>query len=84
MGAACETLLRYRLVAAIHGVPSSWVYSHVREGAWPRLPHRRMGRTLRFVQCEVEEFARSGGYRPFEKGVGTKGVETIHQAHDSD
>jgi predicted DNA-binding transcriptional regulator AlpA len=62
-----EDMLNCRQVARLLAVSSAWVYLHVREDARPRLPHRRIGRTLRFSRPEIEAFIERGAYRLDER-----------------
>jgi excisionase family DNA binding protein len=60
--------LSYRDVADLLGVSVSWVYLHLRVS--PRLPHRRMGRTVRFVRSDIEDFVRAMSRRDSQAVVG--------------
>jgi len=59
-----DRYLKYREVAALLGVSVSWVYLHVRPDAQPRLPHRRIGRTLRFLRSDIEDFLKVASHPP--------------------
>lgn len=48
-----ESLLNAQAVAALLGVPSSWVYAETRAG---RLPHVRVGRYRRFRRAAIESW----------------------------
>lgn len=43
-------------VAQFLGMSPTWVYRHVASG---ELPHRKIGRAVRFVPAEVERWVRS-------------------------
>jgi predicted DNA-binding transcriptional regulator AlpA len=63
--------LNCRQVADLLGMSASWVYLHTKPGQNPRLPHQRIGGTLRFFRSEIEAFASGTKYR---SGCETEGV----------
>jgi predicted DNA-binding transcriptional regulator AlpA len=65
--------LNCREVACQLGMSVSWVYLHTKPGFHPRVPHQRLGRALRFLQSEIEEFIRSASYRLGPRGAGKRG-----------
>jgi len=51
-----ETRLTVPEVAEALARPKSFVYARTYEGAEDPIPHRRIGRNLRFVACEIREW----------------------------
>jgi excisionase family DNA binding protein len=54
-----DELLTVEEVASLLKVPKSWIYAHTRKRHVERLPHVKVGKYLRFFECEVREFLRS-------------------------
>ena len=52
-------VLTVRDVAERFRVPISWVYERTRGRGADRIPHRKMGKYLRFIDTEVEEWFRN-------------------------
>jgi len=46
-------LLTVAEVAAILKVPISWIYDRTRRRGVERIPHKKLGKYLRFVESEV-------------------------------
>jgi len=57
-------LLTVGELAALLGVPSSWVYERTKPAAVAKLPHYRAGRYIRFDPSEVLEHLRDENERP--------------------
>ena len=54
-----DELLTVDEVASLLKVPKSWIYEHTRRRVGERLPHVKLGKYLRFFECEVCEFLRN-------------------------
>lgn len=50
------TMMTADQVAEFLQVPTSWVYKHTKKHAEDKLPHRKLGKYVRFVKEEVEAF----------------------------
>lgn len=46
-------------VALRFKVPVSWIYARTRSRGADRIPHRKMGKYLRFLASEVDEWFRN-------------------------
>lgn len=55
-----EQLWTIKDVAKCLGVSESWVRDHITR-ARPLLPHFRVGKVVRFRECEIEKFIRDNG-----------------------
>lgn len=51
-----DVLMTAEQVAEFFQVPTSWVYKHTKKHAEDKLPHRKLGKYVRFVKKEVEDF----------------------------
>jgi excisionase family DNA binding protein len=61
-----DRLLTVSEVAALLGVPRSWIYERTRREGPEVIPHFKLGKYLRFRRDEVERFLeakRSGSHR---------------------
>jgi len=54
-----DELLTVDEVAFLLKVPKSWIYEHTRKRHGDRLPHVKLGKYLRFFECQVREFLKS-------------------------
>jgi predicted DNA-binding transcriptional regulator AlpA len=51
-----EELLTVEDVATILKVPISWVYARTRSRDGDKLPHIRLGKYIRFEECEIQRY----------------------------
>jgi excisionase family DNA binding protein len=51
-----DGLLTVDELAGLLKVPKSWIYEHTRKRGNERLPHRKLGKYLRFFEHEVRHF----------------------------
>lgn len=54
-----RAVLTVREVAERLRVPASWIYDRTRRRGSDRIPHRKMGKYLRFLAAEVDEWFKS-------------------------
>ena len=53
-----DGLLTVDEVASLLKVSKSWIYEHTRKRHGETLPHVKLGKYLRFFECEVREFLK--------------------------
>jgi len=56
---AFDSVLTVDDVALRYKVPKSWVYERTRCRVADRIPHRKMGKYLRFLTKEVDEWFKN-------------------------
>jgi hypothetical protein len=56
---AFDAVLTVDDVAIRYKVPKSWVYERTRGRGTDRIPHRKMGKYLRFLAKEVDEWFKN-------------------------
>jgi len=54
-----DLVLTVKDVARRFQVPISWVYERTRRRGSDRIPHRKMGKYLRFLAVEVDEWFKN-------------------------
>jgi excisionase family DNA binding protein len=53
-----DELLTVEEVASLLKVPKSWIYEPTRKRHGDRLPHVKLGKYLRFFECQVRAFLK--------------------------